>query len=128
MKFQVFGSLDASFQEASAKGTGGEMDEIKRMLLETNPILLVTTFIVTILHTVFEFLAFSNDVSHWRKKKELVGVSVRTILTKCVAASDAAVADAWTVFLCSSLSCCTCWTSKPTFFVCLRSPHHSNEK
>lgn len=71
-----------SFSEAAAKGQGGELDEVKRMLIETNPILLVTTFLVTILHTVFEFLAFSSDVSHWRKKKELVGVSVRTILTK----------------------------------------------
>lgn len=25
----------------------------------------------------FEFLAFSSDVSHWRHKQELVGVSVR---------------------------------------------------
>ena len=25
----------------------------------------------------FEFLAFSSDVSHWRQKQELVGVSVR---------------------------------------------------
>ena len=32
----------------------------------------------------FEFLAFSSDVSHWRKKdKDLVGVSLRTILTNC---------------------------------------------
>ena len=29
----------------------------------------------------FEFLAFTSDVSHWRNKKELVGVSIRTILT-----------------------------------------------
>jgi hypothetical protein len=26
-------------------------------------------------------LAFTNDVSHWRNKQELVGVSVRTIVT-----------------------------------------------
>lgn len=26
-------------------------------------------------------LAFKNDVSHWREKKEMVGVSVRTIVT-----------------------------------------------
>jgi hypothetical protein len=33
----------------------------------------------------FEFLAFTSDVSHWRKKdKDLVGVSLRTILTNCV--------------------------------------------
>ena len=28
----------------------------------------------------FEFLAFSSDVSHWRQKQELVGVSVRCVL------------------------------------------------
>lgn len=33
----------------------------------------------------FEFLAFSSDVSHWRKKdKDLVGVSLRTIVTNVV--------------------------------------------
>jgi hypothetical protein len=29
-------------------------------------------------------LAFKNDVSHWRKKNELVGVSVRTVWTPIV--------------------------------------------
>ena len=28
-------------------------------------------------------LAFTSDITHWRQKKELVGVSVRTILTNC---------------------------------------------
>lgn len=37
-----------------------EFDEIKRMLRETNPILLGVTFTVSILHSVFEFLAFKN--------------------------------------------------------------------
>lgn len=33
---------------------------------------------------LFEFLAFSSDVSHWRKKDgDLTGVSLRTILTNC---------------------------------------------
>lgn len=76
--------MSASFdaQTAQAGGTGAEMDEIKHMLLETNPWLLGTTILVTILHMVFEFLAFSSDVQHWRKKdKDLVGVSLRTILT-----------------------------------------------
>ena len=31
MKFQIFGGLDNSFQEASKTGGGGELDEIKRM-------------------------------------------------------------------------------------------------
>ncbi|WWC68762.1 uncharacterized protein I206_102696 [Kwoniella pini CBS 10737] len=87
MKFNIFSSMTASFEQAASQqgaGTGMEFDEIKRTLIETSPWLLITTAIVTLLHTVFEFLAFSSDVSHWRKKdKDLVGVSLNTILTNC---------------------------------------------
>lgn len=85
MKHQIYASMTMSFEQAAAQDGGGvEFDEIKRTLLETNPWLLITTAIVTLLHTVFEFLAFSSDVSHWRKKdKDLVGVSLNTILTNC---------------------------------------------
>ncbi|OCF58074.1 cleft lip and palate associated transmembrane protein [Kwoniella mangroviensis CBS 10435] len=86
MKFNVFSSLTASFEQAAQQQGGGgmEFDEIKRTLTETSPWLLITTAIVTVLHTLFEFLAFSSDVSHWRKKdKDLVGVSLNTILTNC---------------------------------------------
>jgi len=61
-------------------GTGAELDEVKRMLLDTNPWFLALTGLVSILHMVFEMLAFKSDVSHWRQRKELVGVSVRTII------------------------------------------------
>ncbi|KAF8915437.1 cleft lip and palate associated transmembrane protein [Mucidula mucida] len=84
MKFQLFASMTHGFKEA-AKQQGGagvaEMDEIKRMLLETNPWFLGLTGLVSMLHVVFEMLAFKSDVSHWREKKEMVGVSVRTIVT-----------------------------------------------
>ncbi|KAL5508262.1 hypothetical protein ACEPAH_5881 [Sanghuangporus vaninii] len=86
-KFQLFASLGAGFNEA-AKQQGGasvsELDEIKRMLVETNPYFLMLTAAVTVLHSVFEMLAFKSDVSHWRKKNELVGVSVRYIVTNVV--------------------------------------------
>lgn len=81
-KFQMFATMTQSFADAAKQqgGTGGEMDEIKRMLVETNPYFLALTAFVSILHVLFEFLAFSSDVSHWRKKEELTGVSVRTIV------------------------------------------------
>ncbi|KAM0791252.1 hypothetical protein ACM66B_005729 [Microbotryomycetes sp. NB124-2] len=85
-KWQIMASLDESFsQAAESGGSSGEMDEVKRMLTETSPWLLITTTVVTILHMLFEVLAFTSDVSHWRKKKDnLVGVSVRTIAANCV--------------------------------------------
>ena len=53
---------------------------MKRVLVDTNMYLLATTFFVSILHTVFEMLAFKNDISHWKNKKDNVGISFRTIL------------------------------------------------
>ncbi|KAG6861851.1 hypothetical protein C0995_011148 [Termitomyces sp. Mi166 len=97
-KFQMFASLTNGFKEAAKQqgaGAGAELDELKRMLIETNPWFLALTGFVSILHVVpnrqrklnsvclrgrFEMLAFSSDVSHWRQKKEMVGVSVRFYL------------------------------------------------
>lgn len=57
-----------------------DQDSIKQALLETNPILLVITVVVSILHTVFEFLAFKNDIQFWRSRKSLEGLSVRSVM------------------------------------------------
>lgn len=83
-KFQLFASMTAGFNEAAKQqgvGAASELDEIKRMLIETNPWFLGLTGLVSLLHVVFEMLAFKSDVSHWRQKKEMVGVSIRTIVT-----------------------------------------------
>ncbi|GAA5921862.1 hypothetical protein JCM3775_001864 [Rhodotorula graminis] len=83
-KFQLQSTMDEAFTKQSASmggGSGGELDEIKRILIETNPVLLITTVVVSVLHMLFEFLAFAGDIAHTRSRKGLVGVSVRTILT-----------------------------------------------
>ncbi|KAH9045378.1 cleft lip and palate associated transmembrane protein [Lactarius pseudohatsudake] len=80
-KFQLFASMTFGFQEAvkqQGSGSSAELDEVKRMLIETNPWFLGLTGIVSVLHVVFEMLAFKSDVSHWRKKDELTGVSIVT--------------------------------------------------
>ena len=61
-------------------GDGSEFEKFKEILLDTNSYLLATTVFVSILHMIFEGLAFKSDISHWRKKKDNVGTSVRTIL------------------------------------------------
>ena len=56
-----------------------EQDMIKRTLRETNPYLLGLTMIVSLVHSVFEFLAFKNDIQFWKTRKSLEGLSVRSI-------------------------------------------------
>lgn len=62
MKWMFYSQMDASFklQESLGAVAEDEKDEIKRMLLETNPVLLGTTILVSLLHSIFEFLAFKN--------------------------------------------------------------------
>ncbi|KAL9611255.1 MAG: hypothetical protein Q9167_004081 [Letrouitia subvulpina] len=89
-KFSLYSSIDEGMkqnqkQAASggpmpAGGDGSEFEEFKRVLVDTNIYLLSTTAIVSVLHMVFEGLAFKSDISHWRHKKDNVGISVRTIL------------------------------------------------
>uniref|UniRef100_A0A915N4G8 Cleft lip and palate transmembrane protein 1 n=1 Tax=Meloidogyne javanica TaxID=6303 RepID=A0A915N4G8_MELJA len=57
-----------------------DQDVIKQALIETSPILLAITIIVSVLHTVLEMLAFKNDIQFWRSRKSLEGLSVRSVL------------------------------------------------
>ncbi|KAJ8280771.1 hypothetical protein GJAV_G00058790 [Gymnothorax javanicus] len=56
-----------------------EQDSVKVALLETNPYLLGLTIVVSIVHSVFEFLAFKNDIQFWNSRQSLEGLSVRSI-------------------------------------------------
>uniref|UniRef100_A0A915IZU1 Uncharacterized protein n=1 Tax=Romanomermis culicivorax TaxID=13658 RepID=A0A915IZU1_ROMCU len=42
------------------------------------------TIVVSILHTIFEFLAFKNDIQFWRNKKSLEGLSVKSVVFNLV--------------------------------------------
>lgn len=46
----------------AAGGDGSEFEMIKELLLDTNVYLLATTAVVSLLHTLFEMLAFKNDI------------------------------------------------------------------
>ena len=52
----MFASMTHGFNEAAKQqgsGAGAELDEIKRMLVETNPYFLGLTALVSILHMVY---------------------------------------------------------------------------
>ncbi|XP_032851460.2 cleft lip and palate transmembrane protein 1 [Tyto alba] len=56
-----------------------EQDSVKVALLETNPYLLALTIVVSIVHSIFEFLAFKNDIQFWNSRQSLEGLSVRSV-------------------------------------------------
>ncbi|XP_076168392.1 lipid scramblase CLPTM1L [Ptiloglossa arizonensis] len=57
-----------------------DADEVKGILADTNMYILGGTFIIGTIHLLFDFLAFENDVSYWRKKDNLVGLSKWTVV------------------------------------------------
>ncbi|KKA25386.1 CLPTM1 domain protein [Rasamsonia emersonii CBS 393.64] len=93
-KFSLLANLDEGVKQSArqaatggpmpAGGDGSEFEMLKEILLDTNVYLLATTGIVSVLHMIFETLAFKNDIAHWRKKKDVVGTSLRTILANVV--------------------------------------------
>ena len=57
----------------------GDSEEMKRMFLEADPILLGITMFVSVLHTIFEVLAFKNDINFWKSKDSMEGISVKSL-------------------------------------------------
>ena len=62
-----------------------QINEIKRIFIETNPLLLWSTGIASFLHFIFQVLAFEKDLEFWKRKSSLRGVSLRTILLQAFA-------------------------------------------
>ena len=49
MRWQLFTTMADAFEKSAAQnGGGGELDELKRALIETSPWLLITTAVVTV--------------------------------------------------------------------------------
>jgi hypothetical protein len=93
-QFTIVASMDEGMKinaDKSARGEtvgpgadGAEFEEFKKILLDSNIYLLGLTGVVSVLHMLFEMLAFKNDVQHFRSKKDNVGTSVNTILANVV--------------------------------------------
>lgn len=81
-KWQMLKSMDEAFEQQQSFGGMGEheADMIKRIFIESNPYFLALTMAVSLLHTVFDLLAFKSDIGFWRSNKSMEGLSARSIL------------------------------------------------
>lgn len=71
-KLSMFSALGAEEQDE-------EQDTVKELLLDTSPYLLGLTIMVSVLHSIFELLAFKNDIQFWNNRQSLEGLSVRSV-------------------------------------------------
>jgi hypothetical protein len=56
-----------------------DIDDVKRLIADTNVLLLSITMLASALHLLFEFLTFKSDISFWKTNKDLTGLSVRSL-------------------------------------------------
>jgi hypothetical protein len=85
-KVAIYMQMEQSFSMQAQWGmsSGEESDEVKRIFLEGNPVFLALTMAVSMLHSVFDVLAFKNDIGFWKENKSMLGLSARTILINAV--------------------------------------------
>ncbi|XP_021672068.1 uncharacterized protein LOC110658655 isoform X2 [Hevea brasiliensis] len=112
-KWQLFLQIDQSFQIHRTYGSmlEGEADELKRVFLEGNPYLLVITMVVSLLHSVFDFLAFKNDIQFWNKNKSMEGLSAKSVVVSfiCQLIVFLYLLDndtSWMILASSGIGCC----------------------
>ena len=101
-------ALPCAQRSFGAQGEG-ESDELKRVLLEGNPYFLALTTVVSLLHSVFDLLAFKNDIGFWKGKKNVEGLSVRTVGINCACQARTRMPACLHACTCNPL----CTTSSP---------------
>ena len=80
-KFTMMAQMEEQWKtQDKLSGNADETDMLRTILLDTNPYLLAITFVVTILHTIFDVLAFKNDISFFKGNRSMEGLSVRSMV------------------------------------------------
>ncbi|XP_036395773.1 cleft lip and palate transmembrane protein 1-like protein [Megalops cyprinoides] len=63
--------------------TEKDVDEFKGIFVDAGQYFLSLTFFVAMCHLLYDFLAFKNDISFWKKQKSTAGISTKAVLWRC---------------------------------------------
>jgi hypothetical protein len=79
-RWRLLSHLSQALESQRALGfEDSDIDEVRRLIAETNVNLLMITLLASALHMLFEFLTFKNEVTFWRQNQDLTGLSVRSL-------------------------------------------------
>jgi flagellar basal body-associated protein FliL len=79
-RYRLLNHLSSSLESQAELGfEQSDIDDLRRLIAETNVMLLAITILASVLHLLFEFLTFKSDVDFWRGNTDLTGLSVRAL-------------------------------------------------
>lgn len=79
-RWRLLKQLSAAIEKQKEIGFDeSDIDDLKRLVADTNVTLLAITMLASALHLLFEFLTFKSEVSFWKQNKVLIGLSVRSL-------------------------------------------------
>lgn len=85
VRSQIMSQFQASMKMMAQFGmTDRDFDDVKYIFSEASLYMLGLTYVISILHMVFDYLAFKNDVGFYKNRKDYTGISGRSILSNFV--------------------------------------------
>ncbi|OQR92163.1 cleft lip and palate transmembrane family protein [Achlya hypogyna] len=80
-RWQMMLTFGSALRQQKDLGFGeDDLDQMRSLIADTNPYLLAVTMTVSLLHMLFDWLAFKSDISFWQENQSLVGISVRSMV------------------------------------------------
>ncbi|CXI41253.1 conserved Plasmodium protein, unknown function [Plasmodium berghei] len=73
-----------SIQNLSNVTAHKEINMMKKILMTTNIYMLIFSAVFILLHTIFSFFAFKNDMQFWHKNESMEGLSALSVITTFV--------------------------------------------
>lgn len=64
-----------------------DIDQIKEMFITSSWVLVLSSFIVAVLHVLLSFLVFKSEVSFWSSRDSLEGISIRRVVWNVISDS-----------------------------------------
>eukprot|EP00550_Attheya_septentrionalis_P002618 CAMPEP_0198288322 /NCGR_PEP_ID=MMETSP1449-20131203/6858_1 /TAXON_ID=420275 /ORGANISM="Attheya septentrionalis, Strain CCMP2084" /LENGTH=835 /DNA_ID=CAMNT_0043986435 /DNA_START=192 /DNA_END=2699 /DNA_ORIENTATION=+ len=79
-RWRLLSHLSATLDSQKSLGfESSDIDDLRRLIADTNVTLLLITILASALHLLFEFLTFKNEVTFWNRNTDLTGLSVRSL-------------------------------------------------
>uniref|UniRef100_A0AC34F367 Uncharacterized protein n=1 Tax=Panagrolaimus sp. ES5 TaxID=591445 RepID=A0AC34F367_9BILA len=84
-KLRLLLTGQASFQQFQQLGfSEKDFDEVKGIFTDTNFYFLMLTVFISAVHLLLDVLTFKNDISFWRSRNSMVGLSTKTLIWRCI--------------------------------------------